>query len=130
MIVAQRMELDWEAAYSDNYDVQVRNATFAVESIESASWKTIFCLRPGKTKSPNRTTTGGTVVVSQWGQSPGVTTPTPLHVLHNITLFDDPATAASQWRVLIYTSAMGWGVSLWQVKVYGYYLFSDALDDE
>ena len=113
-VVVQRMELDWEAAYSDHYDVQIRNA--------SSSWQTIFSMRPAW--SNNSTATGGTVVVSQWGQSPGVTFPTPLHVLHNITLEDGTAAAAAQLRLMIYTSATGWGVSLWQVQIYGYYVFA------
>jgi hypothetical protein len=126
MIVVQRMVLDWEAAYSDNYDVQIRNAS-TFESMPLSSWQTIFSLRPSPSGPPNAT--GGSVVVLQWGQSPGVADPTPLHVLHNISVRDGNSAAASQLRILIYTSAMGWGVSLWQVQVYGYFIVP-ILDDE
>jgi hypothetical protein len=163
-VVIQRIVLDWEAAYSDNYDIQILNSlTTDVKGVneegeESGPWRTIFTMRPflstnqvgtGKVRkksSSQVTTTGGTVTISEWGQSPGVTFPTPLHVCHTIALSTNKnrsnnnnnnnnssqpssssghysfPSSSSKLRIMIYTSATGWGVSLWQVQVYGYYM--------
>jgi hypothetical protein len=136
-VVVKRVVLDWEAAYSDNYDIQIWNETTKI-------WVSIFTMRPtnAKQRPPpqvrNSTiefgrfnTTGGIVTAKEWGQSPGVTFPTPLHVVHDIALDDnhigssnqfDKEVVSSKMRLLIHTSATGWGVSLWQIQVYGYHI--------
>ena len=137
-VFINRIVLDWEAAYSDDYDIQIW-----FEPIEQ--WVSIFTMRPVKAilkkrlqrNDDNSTTSsgkfdvnGGVVTTTEWGQSPGVTFPTPLHILHDITL-DAPMapsaqlnrkTISSKMRLVIHTSATGWGVSLWQVQVYGHYV--------
>jgi hypothetical protein len=138
-VVVKRIVLDWEAAYSDNYDIQIWNET-------TEQWVSIFTMRPSRTNvkkqhpQGDKTTTplssfditGGVVHATEWGQSPGVTFPTPLHIIHDITLDDHhiaPSTeihsksaASSKMQLLIHTSATGWGVSLWQIQVYGNYV--------
>ena len=141
-VVLKRIVLDWEAAYSDNYDIQIWNDL-------TQQWVSIFIMRPlppTKKKQPppplpvdeNATTasakfdiTGGIVIATEWGQSPGVTFPTPLHIIHDISLSDPSnqfqnlttwTTPSSKMRIVIHTSATGWGVSLWQVQVYGNYV--------
>lgn len=112
--------LDWEAAYADRYEVQIP-ATGKVsdsqrlhgELLEPTSlsgkqdWTTML-------QSPDPSQ----IQVQKYGQSPGVKTPTPLHVVHNISI-DRPFTTDSM-RLLILKAAMGWGVSLWRIEVLGY----------
>jgi hypothetical protein len=116
-----RVVLDWEAAYSDNYEIQVsRNSDAAQTTGNSSSsrivWETIF-------SAPNP----DAMIVTQFGQSPGVSEPTPLHVVHDIresnslTLFRSTEVATNKIRLLIKKSTTGWGVSLWQIQVYGQY---------
>lgn len=55
--------------------------------------------------------------VKEFGQSPGVKTKMPLHVLHTIApLEGEPFRIL---RIFICKPAHGWGVSLWKVDVYG-----------
>ncbi len=130
-VIIRRVVLDWEAAYSDNYDIQIWND----KAIGTDQWMSIFTMRPIKTKRPQRdeNTTdvpkfdanGGIVTSMEWGQSPGVTFPTPLHIAHDIELrantLPSDVLLSSKMRIVIHTSATGWGVSLWQVLVYGCY---------
>jgi hypothetical protein len=54
------------------------------------------------------------------GQSPGVKFKLPLHKVHEVELgaaSDSPP--LKLFRVFIVKPKAGWGVSLWQLKVYG-----------
>lgn len=99
-ITLHSLVLDWEAALSNDYKVEVQN--------QSQDWIAIFDTNRHEFES------------HEFGQSPGVTSKTPLHIVHNITSFEqvDPFT---RLRVWIRSSVHGWGVSLWQVDVYGWY---------
>jgi hypothetical protein len=54
---------------------------------------------------------------TELGQSPGVKFPLPLHRVHEIKQLEPGPLRF--FRVFIVKPAAGWGVSLWQVKVYG-----------
>lgn len=94
--------LDWEAAYASDYTVQV---------LVADDWETLFDGGMPEESGRRKETT--------LGQSPGVKTKTPLHVVHEIGPLDDRIQAKTM-RVLIRHSAMGWGVSLWRIRVLGY----------
>jgi hypothetical protein len=123
-VVLVRIVLDWEAAYADRYDLQIQ--------LPNQTWHTIvqspLHLVPPQTleerNMQSTTTTTPTIRVTTAGQSPGVTRVTPLHVIHVIDL--QPLALqllpTSSLRLMIYESATGWGVSLWQIQVYGGYL--------
>jgi len=118
--------LDWEAAYSDHYDIQilesigdagtVDGSLRQTESDNIGTWRTILSSPGDSSRIQSR----------QYGQSPGVKKPTPLHVVHNISmdsggdLPDDKVVETRSLRIWIAKSAMGWGVSLWQIQIYGY----------
>lgn len=115
-VIITRIVLDWEAAYADHYDVQIRHGG----DTDASSWETIV-------SSPAKATM---IRVSQSGQSPGVKSVTPLHVVHDIPLLPlraapSSSKTASSLRIWIRESAKGWGVSLWQVQVYGHYYPDD-----
>jgi hypothetical protein len=122
-----RIVLDWEAAYADRYDLQIQ--------LSNQTWHTIVqsplhLAPPPQQNALDRTvvpTNKPTIRVWTYGQSPGVTSVTPLHVVHDIELPTIPSSAqpllpTSSLRLMIYESATGWGVSLWQIQVYGWYL--------
>lgn len=97
-IAASYVILDWEAAFSKDYQIEIQN--------DKDEWTVVFDTNKDSYQS------------REHGQSPGVKTKTPLHIVHNITL--TPSFSFTRLRVWIRSSAMGWGVSLWQVDVYGY----------
>jgi hypothetical protein len=121
-----RIVLDWEAAYADHYDLQIQLSNQTRHTIVQSP----LHLAPQHTLERNVLPTNTpTIRVSTYGQSPGVTSVTPLHVVHDIELPTTPSSAqqlllptSSRLRLMIYESATGWGVSLWQVQVYGWYL--------
>lgn len=93
--------LDWEAAFSDRYRFQYMDDAYGEYRDVSA-------------------VPGSKIQQAISGQSPGVKTKTPLHVLH-LHKLQNPVTAKS-FRLLIEHSAMGWGVSLWQIKFFGHFM--------
>ena len=61
------------------------------------------------------------------GQSPGVKRKMPLHVVHTINLHrhdvnDRTHMEFTELRLNILKPAVGWGVSLWQLDVYGQFV--------
>ena len=127
--------LDWEAAYAQDYVLQA-SATHPLTGHpdHQPSDGTVWTLFDGRQASQRRQF----LTKRETGQSPGVKQPTPLHVIHTIQLLvatnnnTSPATTITTQssrplrylRLFILKSARGWGVSLWQFDVYGYY--SDA----
>jgi len=93
--------LDWEAAYSDDYRLEGRIHEF----------EEYIPMFDSKVDSSRRTKL-------EAGQSPGVKSKIPLHVIHAIEILRE-SKKLRQFRILIRTSAMGWGVSLWQIKIFG-----------
>ena len=120
--------LDWEAAYSKDY--------FLEGALQNLVWFPLYDTRlnPSNNKNNNQqqqlrgenSSNYELFVLSNTqnvGQSPGVKTKTPLHVIHTLARNNrtpkDPPTL-QYLRLTIRSSAMGWGVSLWQIKVFGW----------
>lgn len=109
-IVPEKIILDWEAAYSEKYRLEASLDPITDETPREAMW-TVF----DSTDPIQR----ARIDVQKAGQSPGVKTKTPLHVIHTL----HPLQSRKPLRYLrlyILSSAMGWGVSLWQFDVVGY----------
>jgi len=101
-ITTNHIVLDWEAALSTDYRIEVNSKA------NDEEWTVLF------------DTNKNTYDSHEYGQSPGVKTKTPLHIIHNITTPTD--VSFTRLRIWIQSSAHGgWGVSLWQVDVYGWY---------
>jgi hypothetical protein len=110
-IVVSKIVLDWEAAYANLYVIK--------GSLEEITTENLFSGGNVYTLFDSRVTDEGRHV-AEFGKSPGVKTKTPLHVVHTIDELNH------NWpikylRIGILKSEMGWGVSLWQVDVYGQY---------
>lgn len=108
------LELDWEAAYSKDYLIEGAQANMV--------WFTLYDTRDTNQDSTNLLEMGPE---RKEGQSPGVKDPkVPLHVIHpfkfkNTT--DAPQPPRLQYlKLTIRSSAMGWGVSLWRIQVFGW----------
>jgi hypothetical protein len=126
-VSVQSLVLDWEAAYANDYKVQILPLPEGImekNNNSNSDWLTIY-----DGEDPHQTDT--LLKVQELGQSPGVKTKTPLHVVHSIgplaqsTTGTAAGTAASTWtrsvRIWIRRSVTGWGVSLWQIQLYGHY---------
>jgi len=111
------LTLDWEAAFADQYDVQVwRNLTTGNQDDREygnhrsdKNWMTVW------------TAPRDILRVQTSGHSPGVKDPkVPLHVVHTLAAQQRQPVPTTALRILIrQPSVTGWGVSLWQVQVYG-----------
>ena len=97
--------LDWEAAYADDYFVEVRSSPHE-------EWKRLYNGKSGNDRRLLRRQ-------QESGQSPGVSYKLPLHITHSIDLSRSEDIYFRYLRLLIERPAAGWGVSLWQVDVYG-----------
>ena len=94
--------LDWETAVSTDYVISGRRRL----EDDSDAWTVLFDSK----KHAYDTTTSG--------KSPGVKKEMPLHYIHNATLSQPKLIDAI--RIVIRSSDHGWGVSLWQVDIYGW----------
>jgi len=103
-ITTSHIVLDWEAALSKDYKIEVNSN----HDDDDDEWTAVF------------DTSNDFFDSQEFGQSPGVKTKTPLHIVHNITTSAE-APSFTRLRIWIRSSAHGWGVSLWQVDVYGWY---------
>ena len=107
--------LDWETAVSTDYVIYGRR-----REDESDSWTVFFDSK----KHEYDTTTSG--------KSPGVKKDMPLHYVHNVTLKErllpeaidegthEETKLIDAIKILIRSSDHGWGVSLWQIDIYGW----------
>ena len=105
---AYRAIVDWETAYANDYRIQVR--TNAEEA-----W---IILYDGTSESDRRRF----LTRSETGQSPGVKAKRPLHILHDIDISRGATTMSLPFRFLqlyIDRPAAGWGVSVWQLDIFG-----------
>lgn len=107
--------LDWEAAYASAYQIKVK-------SLEDDEWKILFDGRNPKNKLLR--------AVNQSGQSPGVKFKLPLHIVHSIDLSRSKSVGFRFLQIYIVKPAAGWGVSLWQVDIYGENFDEDATANE
>jgi len=109
-VQVSRAVLDWEAAYATDYQLQV--FPMGGNGVEDdTAWQTLF---DGSDASQVR----NLQTVTESGQSPGVKTTTPLHVVHTVGPLGG-LIATKSVRVWIRRSVTGWGVSLWQIQLYG-----------
>lgn len=105
---AYRAVVDWETAYANDYRIQVRS------SAEEA-WMVLYdgTIESDRSRFLTR---------SETGQSPGVKLKRPLHILHDIDISRGSTTMSLPFRFLqlyIDRPAAGWGVSVWQLDVFG-----------
>ena len=122
-VVADRIILDWETAYADEYVLEASSTSFAANNNnnnhhppgdDDPAW-VLFDGRKPRDVATMRS-------VRESGRSPGVNEPRPLHVVHEIRL-SSSRSKNKPFRFLrlrILKSVTGWGVSLWQFDVYGY----------
>ena len=109
-IVATKIVLDWEAAYSDKYLLEASLEPITDDSPSEKRWTVFDTTKPAHKER---------LTVKEAGQSPGVKTKTPLHVIH--TLYPLASHKPLRYlRLYILKSSMGWGVSLWQFDVIGW----------
>ena len=125
-VIIYRVVLDWEAAYCDDYILEAMGSDagdFDADKKEvSSSWRMLYDWSNSFQRDLR--------IVSKLGQSPGVKTKTPLHVLHAIgPLREQDGSESNQkgtgtaplrsLRMTMRRPASGWGVSLWRFEVYG-----------
>lgn len=126
-VVVDSVVLDWETAYADMY--RLEGSLYPVVGNENeASMTEDHRIEKGNVNTNVKvwilfdgTDPAQEVVrsVSKSGQSPGVKTKLPLHIVHKI----HPISVKQPIRYLrlnILKSQTGWGVSLWQFDVYGF----------
>lgn len=97
-----KLVLDWEAAFARDYRIEVSNSN------QENDWTVLF---DSHVDSDRRSS-------EELGTSPGVKKQTPLHIVHTVTMPDE-VPSFRFLRVYIRKSAMGWGVSLWELDVFG-----------
>lgn len=97
-IVIDRVVLDWEAAYATQYKLE--GSPFDLSDDDGAEKLVLF---DGTDPSQEHRRTS-----VESGQSPGVDTKTPLHVVHTIDGFSQEK-PIRYLRVFVYRSVMGWG---------------------
>jgi hypothetical protein len=128
-ILVTKIVLDWETAYATDYRIEGRMdpPNDYETNDDDGNWCTLYDGTLDDDTSQMRIHRS----VEEYGQSPGVVNQTlPLHILHTInftttdTLLggDDNINKCLRLRYLrvyINKPARGWGVSLWQVDVYG-----------
>jgi hypothetical protein len=119
-VVANKIVLDWETAYADEYLLEASVEPFSNNNNDNdndSSW----VLFDGRDKEAVATM----LSVEKSGKSPGVKEPMPLHVVHTIELAANDNNNIYHrpfkfLRLHILKSKTGWGVSLWQFDVYGF----------
>ena len=137
--------LDWEAAFSKDYliegatentnDSSNKDGQQKEDSHKNLAWFAMHDSNRQEDAPSAQHTNDNFVLVSteKLGKSPGVKFETPLHIVHTIsrpavstdgttyTPTTDPP-IVQYLRFTIRSSAMGWGVSLWRIKVFGWNL--------
>jgi hypothetical protein len=104
---AYRALVDWETAYAEAYRIQVR-------STPDEPWQVLY---DGTVATDSRFMTS-----SETGQSPGVKAKRPLHIIHDVDISRGASGMTSPFRFLqlfIEKPAAGWGVSVWQIDIFG-----------
>ena len=149
-----KVVLDWETAYANDYRIEGRldpppppppKNKLRAEGIENENgWCVLY---DGALDKDDANNEKGSVyphrLVEQYGQSPGVKQKLPLHIIHTIDftankdaikdlginkgdLVDGRCRILKYMRVFIRRPARGWGVSIWEVDVYGAIVDSKA----
>jgi len=110
--------IDWEAAFAKNYRIEGAQTIETHPKINARKWCVLFDGNDDSQKNKRE--------VEEYGQSPGVKFKMPLHITHTIHL-EDALTGTScpplrYLRVFINKPGRGWGVSIWELDVYGWNL--------
>lgn len=108
--------IDWEAAFAKNYRIEGATKAGKHQKGSDSDWCQLY--------DGNNETQNHRRKVKEHGQSPGVKFKTPLHIVHTIHLEDVPMDCPPlrYLRVFINKPARGWGVSIWELDVYGWKL--------
>ena len=131
--------LDWETAYAKDYVIEGRKTpppeTYEKGNVDDDGWCILY---DGAIDNDNNQHNNyPRRSVEEYGQSPGVKQKLPLHIIHTIEWtvdYDsDKANADKKQkchmlkylRIFIRKPGRGWGVSLWQVDVFGALVNSD-----
>ena len=134
VVYITKIVLDWETAFAKDYRVEGRITPPPKNEVENNDgWCILY---DGALEEDNKH--GMSIAhrtVEEYGQSPGVKQKLPLHIVHTIEwtqkLDEKEALSSSTrsnsqnchkikyLRVFIRKPARGWGVSLWQVDVFG-----------
>ena len=126
-----KIVLDWETAFASDYRIETRIDAPTTPSGQEDEWCVLY--DAGKEEKfaighqdKSERFQYPHVSNEEHGQSPGVKEKLPLHIIHTIDWTDGSDLQNSNChslrylRIFIRKSARGWGVSLWQVDVFGY----------
>ena len=116
----QRIVLDWESAYSDDYQLVGTPSGNGSQNETTISIYDTATSRTAALSDNQLQQQLPTVTTRQWGQSPGVEFKCPLHIQHTIDLAVPTALVSSLRLVIRRPAQHGWGVSLWRFQVYRY----------
>ncbi|KAK1740332.1 hypothetical protein QTG54_009282 [Skeletonema marinoi] len=134
-----KIVLDWETAFATDYRIEGRmdrplEHDSSLNGVEKDEWCVLYDggNASNNNKRNNELQRGIETQFheSSYGQSPGVKQKLPLHILHTIEWMTSSldnneqttcqtTTAFRYLRIFIRKPARGWGVSLWEVDVYG-----------
>ena len=108
-VASNKIVLDWETAWSDQYAIMCRSSKLE-------EWKMLYDRSDIRNREPDDSYIFST---KSFGQSPGVRFKLPLHVVHSLDLKRSDDIFFRYLRIEIMKPAAGWGVSLWQIDIYG-----------
>jgi hypothetical protein len=115
-IVVDSIRLDWETAFASEYRIEGSlKPTISTTPEESGQvWALFDASNPADLAQRTEEASG---------QSPGVKQSLPLHVVHNIksVAHNKNNRPLRYLRLHILKPATGWGVSLWQFDVFGFW---------
>ena len=122
--------LDWETAFATDYVIESR-ITPPPKTHEKGNIDDGWCtLYDGAIDNNDNNQQNGHRSVNEYGQSPGVKQKLPLHIIHTIDWTPVSGSGKAEQnchtlkylRIFIRKPGRGWGVSLWQVDVFGTFL--------
>ena len=127
-IYLTKIVLDWETAFASDYRIETRIDPPTSPGGINDNWCVLY--DGGKENNLEHGTNSQypRVTNEEYGQSPGVKEKLPLHIIHTIDwsgggAISDESNERCHYlkyvRIFIRKSARGWGVSLWQVDLYG-----------
>ena len=124
-----KIVLDWETAFASDYRIETRIDPPTSPGGINDNWCVLYDGGKGNQPKHETNTRYPLVTNDEYGQSPGVKEKLPLHIIHTIDWsgnstdsdeFDERCHHTKYARIFIRKSARGWGVSLWQVDIYGF----------
>ncbi|KAL7482234.1 hypothetical protein ACHAW6_007920 [Cyclotella cf. meneghiniana] len=136
-----KVVLDWETAFAYDYRIESRIDIPTSIGGEQDEWCVMYDGASDDNDERNNVQKNIRGIgyqytrktVKEYGQSPGVKQKLPLHIIHTIewgtsvgiskveiSKVDNKCHLMRYLRIFIRKPARGWGVSLWQVDVYGF----------